>query len=196
MTTLAFDGLRAAARKLQSLAPDDRRWLLERLDAGARRRLASVLDEVVDPDAGASAATRPADEAAAAAAALEAERVGGTEVHGRLNAASPPRVSQLLADEPDWILQAVLGAASWRWTEAFVSTLSTERRLRLARDSAAGGLAPEALRELCRILADILDEESARQSASFAGLLAEARSSREAFGHGGALWRWIRQWMP
>src|SRR2546427_783732 len=113
------DGYRTAALALHALAEQDRTWVLGRLGAPERARLASLLAELQDlgltadlngveaPGSEPRPNTRPLDNAPAAA------------------------MAEALLAEPDWLIAAVVRARRWPWREDFLRLLGTERRLQV-----------------------------------------------------------------
>jgi len=128
------DGLRKAALMLSSLGEADRAWMLSHVGDAERARLdplvaearslgfaldAGTLKDLIQPAAGAPGARSEAPPPAPAQTALEAADAGA--------------VHDVLANEPDWLIAAVVQMRPWPWREALLRLLGTERRLRVQR---------------------------------------------------------------
>jgi hypothetical protein len=131
-----MEGLRKAALTLANLHEQDRAWLLGRLDAGERARLAPLLGELselglsLDPQALAQVIDGKAD-----------GRGEGRRAEPRpLASAAPRAVAEALENEPDWLIALVLRGRSGPWRTEVLALLGAERRVRIEK---LGRTAPE-----------------------------------------------------
>ena len=116
--------LRKAALTLANLHELDRAWLMGRLDASERARLAPLIGELrslglsLDPQT----------------VRQVVEDKGDGRVEARPLASAVPRVvAQALEEEPDWLIAIVLRSRSWPWRGEVLSLLGAERRERIER---------------------------------------------------------------
>jgi hypothetical protein len=149
-----MNGAGDAVRLLGSLGATDRRWILDRLPASARARLAEQVD-----------AAR--DEASAAPAMMAMEPLHAHEslpdveddfewrrCVARLSAANPATLAQVLQSEPAWLIDALLHAADWPWREPFRKSLPAAVRAELtALERSGARLGAPATQTLVRELA-------------------------------------------
>jgi hypothetical protein len=121
--------LRKAALTLANLHELDRAWLMGRLDASERARLAPLVGELrslglaVDPQALRQAVEGKAD------GRVEAPR----DEARALASAAPRAVFEALEREPDWLIALVLRARAWPWRAELLALLGAERRMRVER---------------------------------------------------------------
>lgn len=177
-------GMRKAALMLSSLGEEDRAWLLARLNAEDRERLAPLVSEVramgiaLDPQA-VKGLVDPASRPAVPSRPIEA--------------ASAPSVFGALSKEPDWLIALLLRERAWPWREAFLQLLGTERRMRVRRARpAAVELPPRAAQALLERIEARLDDETVD-----AGEASEPESrGRPAAARGsiGRLWSGVWPW--
>jgi hypothetical protein len=131
-----MEGLRKAALTLANLHEQDRAWLMGRLEAGERARVAPLLAELnelglsLDPQS--------------LAQVIEGKAGGRGE--GRrdearpLASAAPRAVAEALEGEPDWLIALVLRGRSGPWRTEVLALLGAERRVRIEK---LGRTAPE-----------------------------------------------------
>jgi hypothetical protein len=204
-----MEGLRLAALKLHGMAPEDRVWVLDRLDPGARRQLRSLLQDLkrsgIDPaQAGAvqgevaarPAASRekdatPARAEAAPAQATPASQTLTAEMVARLDQADAERVARVLKAEPEWVAAIVLAAHRWKWGAAVNEKLRpgsalAEPRLRATVPPALTGA---LLRALAQRAADAASPSESSFDRVMDNLDPLVRSRRPG------LWNRVRQWM-
>lgn len=127
-------GYRRAALKLHSLADADRAWLLGQLPDVAKRTITDMLNElgtmnlpndrdfishVLEEEAPAT----PADRALAQALSAKTLNI--------IRIASAEHVSNILGEEPDWVIAVILEFDHWAWTEEFLTSLSRPQRVQV-----------------------------------------------------------------
>ncbi len=144
-----MEELRKAVLTLANLHEQDRAWLMDRLGAGERERVAPLLGELrelglsLDPQS------------------LQ-QVVGGGETARRearsLASAAPRAVFEALEREPDWLIALVLRGRSWPWRAEVLAHLGAERRLRTEK------LALSALEVTPRMMETMLSAIEARLS--------------------------------
>ncbi len=135
----------AALQLLAGASQSDRHWILRNLSDGARARLATAHTAV--PLGGAGPAT-------------SAEVVTGltSELTGKLEAADPAHIGDLLRVEPGWLVSIVLRAHAWPWARKVRERLPAHLRAEIARlERSRLSLPPVALDLLMRELALRLD---------------------------------------
>ncbi len=105
-----------AALELHRLGRRDRDWIVGRLPADERDRVLPLLAELdgmdvrFDLDDSLALPARRADEPSPATGAGAAQSAAE-----RLRATSPAAMARMLADEPAWLVRAVLAIEAWPW---------------------------------------------------------------------------------
>lgn len=131
-----MDGLRRAALALSTLTDRDRRWVLERLPAPQRDSISPLLREigglglVAEPDL--HERLRDEENRLLAGSIAEGDALAETAIH-RLDAHAPALVAQVLADESDVTVAALIARFPWRWNAPVMHALPQRRRERITR---------------------------------------------------------------
>jgi len=137
---------RRAALALHALDPQDRLWVLERLEPLQRAHVEALLGELTELGI-------PADPALLRQALADAPaRV--TSSRERLDAMPARRIANALRDEPPGLVSRVLAAHPWRWTNEFLAALDKDQRRFIA--DAARAVDPDA--DACEFDRWLLDE--------------------------------------
>jgi len=197
-----MSGFRKAALTLAGLAPQDRAWMLERLGEAERGKLAPLLKELDGLGFEADmleAALSPRAPAQGAAPAAPSRPVDPAPAARPLDAATAQAIHDLLADEPDWLVAALLRSRACPWREAFLRLAGTERRQRLQQALPSGvELRAKAAQALVAALETRLAERLEAAEETPADLAAAAPAARwrplaarwrERFLNGGLPWR-------
>ncbi|MBV8659141.1 MAG: hypothetical protein JO142_15075 [Burkholderiales bacterium] len=124
--------LRQTALVLHALDASDRHWMLAQLNAEDRQQLDTHLAELAQlgiPQDGALVEQLLAQ--------LDGASARPGNAASRLRAASVETMNRVFADEPSWLVSAVLRIEHWAWRDAFLERLDTSRRDRIARNLAA-----------------------------------------------------------
>jgi hypothetical protein len=153
------DGLRKAALLLSSLRAEDRAWMLARVHDSERAQLVALLSEVhglgVSLDAQTLRQLARSDSA-------EPEPETDVARSSNVASASAGAMHEVLGREPDWLIAIVLRDRPWRWREAFLNLLGTERRMRVQRVLPPGiDVRPRVIEALISAIEARLDEQAA-----------------------------------
>ena len=132
-----MEGLRKAALTLANLREQDRAWLMARLEAQERERVAPLLSEL--RELGLSLDAQSIAQVIEGKAGVPDEE--GRRAEARpLAAASPRAVAGALESEPDWLIALVLRGRAGPWRTEVLAALGAERRMRIEK---LGRTAPE-----------------------------------------------------
>lgn len=131
-----MDGMRRAALALSTLCARDRDWMLGRLPAAQRERIAPLLQELgglgLVPEADIHERLRDEENRQLAAQLAGGDALAEAAIR-RLDAHAPAVVVQMMADESDVAVAALTARFPWRWTAAVLQALEPSRRTRIAR---------------------------------------------------------------
>jgi ribosomal protein L12E/L44/L45/RPP1/RPP2 len=191
-----MSGYRKAALTLAGLAPKDRAWMLERLGEAERGKLAPLLSELdglgFEADMLEAALSSPGGPALAAASAAPSRPAEPAPAARPLDAATAQAIHDLLAEEPDWLVAALLRSRACPWREAFLRLAGPERRQRL-QQALPSGVEPRAktAQALVAALETRLAErlEAAQETPAEPAAPAPAIPWRKRFLSGGLPWR-------
>jgi hypothetical protein len=131
-----MEGLRKAALTLANLHEQDRAWLMGRLEAGERERLAPLLGELGEL----GLSLDPQSLRRAVGGKAEERKEEPRDPRRLLASAAPAALAQALEPEPDWLIALVLRVRSWPWRAEVLALLGAERRMRIEK---LGRTAPE-----------------------------------------------------
>jgi hypothetical protein len=121
-----MDGLRMAALKLHGAAAADRNWILSQFDRSTRRRLNGLLRDLrrsgIDPGTIGQIDSAPPRKEPQPRPVVPDSVV-------RLEQADAGAIERVLADEPAWVIAAVVNARSWAWRDAVLKRLKRRRKV-------------------------------------------------------------------
>ena len=120
------DALRQSALVLHGLSDTDRQWLLTQLPEEKQALLSEHLQELKQMGL-------PADRELVSSL-LATSQVGNAHEyssHSRLHQTDSSAILQILANEPAWLIGAVLSAEAWPWREPIYEGLDASKRERV-----------------------------------------------------------------
>ena len=149
---------RAVALRLAGLAARDRRWLLGRLPAAERLRVAAELPAALrlsaaDPDQCARWLRQLAQDRRAEATDVTQECLD------TIDCAPADTVARVLGELPRPLQAEVLRLRPWRWKLGYVEQLSETERRDLVRLTTAAGVKPAVRRALLGHVAEALRDD-------------------------------------
>ncbi len=143
------DGYRKAALELHNLSKPDRAWMLKNFASEERDRLNDLLNEL--KSLGIKCTEFRSGE-------LFSDEIKDVPLHGlddpalsasitRLCKASVAEISEMVLNEPDYVVAAVLSVYSWPWRAQLLSSFGVEKRLRFAKAMQVAPMLGASLRQ-------------------------------------------------
>ena len=166
-------------RRFAGLGDEDRRWLLAQMTPAQRRKLTSALGH---------------DDGERRSADGDADAVQG----GTIANAAVPDVAAVLAEEPAWVIAAVLAQRAWSWREQYLVALDGDRREDVVRalTGAHERIAEGARIAVIQCVEDKLRARAAtmRVDGSFEVMLIQAEQDPPSAVRRPARWSWRSLW--
>lgn len=142
---MVIDGLKKAALKLYTLAPQDRDWILAKLDENDRSTLLALMRDL--KTSGIKPVFMPFDDLLETPFSRPTVRAQDTpadaDPHSQIASLSVLDAERLAGEEPEWIQHGLIEARDWPWRAGLSQRLSAGPELH--RTPATSKLKPRLL---------------------------------------------------